>query len=447
MSIDSIISQLGQRESGNNYGAIGPMTKYGRPLGKYQFLPTTLSGYSKMSTNEFLKNPEEQERVMTEFTQDNINYGFKRGVLNDSSSPSQIAAFARAAHIGGPEGAVRYFKTGYNPKDSLGTSIGDYAKMGDYRGNVGQDVVYGDAKSDTMATTSTPTPTISEYQPVISQEELKSYIGKLVDPATLSELDARARDRATRAQGWALLGSLTDPSAGYKAADVYNKTYNQEYITGLNALSLPAELGMKERSFGLANDKRAFDQELSISKLLQAQELGVMRNMIAAERAANAAEALGNKTAYYDALTQLAKAREDLVRLKTAQGGNTPTLTPYQEQRRQVALNYIRGLNIPDIDLLSDAAAITHYESLRQAAGDRAAISAIKSRIKEEIEWEKSKRKSSTPTPTPTPAPNIDPFATKPTITSPAPSSASPPPLGASPSKAGQVLKDLLENK
>src|SRR5690606_38657724 len=56
-------------ESNNNYGIQGQMTKYGRPLGAYQILPTNLPQWSQqalgrvVSASEFLSDRLVQDQI------------------------------------------------------------------------------------------------------------------------------------------------------------------------------------------------------------------------------------------------------------------------------------------------------------------------------------------------------------------------------------------------
>lgn len=73
---------IGKYESGNNYSQIGPETKHGRALGKYQvmeqFLPDYLAraGLPSMTPQEFLANHQAQEQVFqASFIADMNKYG------------------------------------------------------------------------------------------------------------------------------------------------------------------------------------------------------------------------------------------------------------------------------------------------------------------------------------------------------------------------------------
>lgn len=60
---------IGQQESGGRYQILGPPTKYGRAVGKYQVLPENVRSWTKeilgkeMSPQEFYYNNEAQDKV------------------------------------------------------------------------------------------------------------------------------------------------------------------------------------------------------------------------------------------------------------------------------------------------------------------------------------------------------------------------------------------------
>src|ERR1044072_2991924 len=102
-------------ESGGNYGAIGPSTKYGRAYGKYQVLETNIPSWTKqalgktLTPQQFLSDPNAQERVFETI------FGGYVSKYGDYTSAAKV-------WFGGP-GALK------NPsaKDSLGTSVDQYA--------------------------------------------------------------------------------------------------------------------------------------------------------------------------------------------------------------------------------------------------------------------------------------------------------------------------------
>ena len=66
---NGLVSSLLQQESGGNYKAIGPTTRYGRALGRYQILPENVRRWGRevtgrdVTTNEFLDNPQLQDQI------------------------------------------------------------------------------------------------------------------------------------------------------------------------------------------------------------------------------------------------------------------------------------------------------------------------------------------------------------------------------------------------
>jgi hypothetical protein len=103
-------------ESGGRYGIVGPThPKLGRALGKYQVMEANVGPWTKqylgkeLSADEFLASPEAQDAVFQ-------------------------GEFGRLAAKHGPEGAARAWFAGeggmndMGRKDSLGTSVADYAR-------------------------------------------------------------------------------------------------------------------------------------------------------------------------------------------------------------------------------------------------------------------------------------------------------------------------------
>lgn len=109
---------IGGFESGNNYDKIGPQTRHGRALGKYQvmeeFLPDYLAraGLPSMSADEFLKNHDAQETVFERtFGADMKKYGS----FNEAASRWLTGRGVAEAAASGV-------------KDAFGTDVGAYLK-------------------------------------------------------------------------------------------------------------------------------------------------------------------------------------------------------------------------------------------------------------------------------------------------------------------------------
>ena len=106
-------------ESGGNYGILGPKTRSGdRAYGKYQIMGQNIGPWTKevlgapMAPGDFLNNPKAQDAVFQ-------------------------AKFNQYVQKYGPEGAAKAWFAGEkgmnnpNAKDSLGTSVSDYARKFD----------------------------------------------------------------------------------------------------------------------------------------------------------------------------------------------------------------------------------------------------------------------------------------------------------------------------
>lgn len=83
----------------------------------------------------FLKDKQLQDDTFSSYTNRNIAGGFRKGkdgrsALNADSTPEQIAAFAKAAHLKGVGGANALIKNGVDSADANGTRTSKYAKDG-----------------------------------------------------------------------------------------------------------------------------------------------------------------------------------------------------------------------------------------------------------------------------------------------------------------------------
>lgn len=76
----------------------------------------------------FLKDKRLQDDTFVKYTNRNIEAGFKSGALSANSSPADIAAYAKAAHLKGTGGANNYFLKGIDSADANGTKVSAYAQ-------------------------------------------------------------------------------------------------------------------------------------------------------------------------------------------------------------------------------------------------------------------------------------------------------------------------------
>lgn len=145
---DAYAATLGQRESGNNYQAVNTLGY----LGKYQFGAMALEdvglvkpGVGKKGLRAlnnpsnwtieggketFLNSPEIQEAAMKTLTTRNFKTLKRIGVLNENSSPDQIAGALATSHLLGPGGAKEVILKGVNKQDAYGTSGYSYYALG-----------------------------------------------------------------------------------------------------------------------------------------------------------------------------------------------------------------------------------------------------------------------------------------------------------------------------
>lgn len=131
MSTSGVSASLGQTESGGNYQA---QNSEGF-TGKYQWGQARLDDYNKANGTaftlaEFKASPDLQEKAQAWHEADIMQSlgGYVGQVVNGiTMTPGAIIGMA---HLGGIGGARKFIETGgaYNPSDSNGTSLSDYAK-------------------------------------------------------------------------------------------------------------------------------------------------------------------------------------------------------------------------------------------------------------------------------------------------------------------------------
>lgn len=126
---------LGMSESGGNYGTVNSLGY----SGKYQWGQGRLDDFNNaMGTNysmdEFLSDPNLQERAQDWHETDIMDYVFEKGLdkylgKNVAGVEMTPEAMKAMAHLGGKAGMRRFIESGgeYDPEDAYGTSLRDYA--------------------------------------------------------------------------------------------------------------------------------------------------------------------------------------------------------------------------------------------------------------------------------------------------------------------------------
>lgn len=144
INTSNYLSALGKRESSGRYEITGGAG--GNYLGKYQMGALALQdaglvkpGTSNRGLNDpsnwylpggkmaFLSSPSIQDKAVIDFTNKNHTELSRRGVINSSSSSSQIAGHLAASHL---LGVNDYVKTGGKGVDGFGTSGTEYQNLG-----------------------------------------------------------------------------------------------------------------------------------------------------------------------------------------------------------------------------------------------------------------------------------------------------------------------------
>ena len=132
------LNAIGHRESSNRYDVVNAFGY----MGKYQFGKRTLKGLGiKVSKDEFINNPELQERAMQLLLVHNkkklkryIEKYEGKTVHGVYITESGILA---AAHLAGQGNVRKFFRSGYEFKDGFGTEMTSYMRaFGGYDLNV-----------------------------------------------------------------------------------------------------------------------------------------------------------------------------------------------------------------------------------------------------------------------------------------------------------------------
>lgn len=129
-SHELFLDALGFRESSNDYQAVN---RFGY-LGKYQFGRTTLNklGYDNISNREFLSDPDVQEQAMQDLLKHNADILEELILKYDGSIVHGIevtqSGILAAAHLAGPRNVKKWFRSGKDFQDGLGTKMSSYLK-------------------------------------------------------------------------------------------------------------------------------------------------------------------------------------------------------------------------------------------------------------------------------------------------------------------------------
>ena len=119
---------IGKIESANDYSVRGGFNDH--YLGKYQMGKAALEdvgiGYSQEEQEEFLSNPDKQEKAFEEFTKQNHDYLLHRSPMYRNLPQTEQLAVLGYAHNQGRGGALKYLETGETRKDGFGTDAQMY---------------------------------------------------------------------------------------------------------------------------------------------------------------------------------------------------------------------------------------------------------------------------------------------------------------------------------
>jgi hypothetical protein len=133
-----INASLARTESGGDYGVVNSEGF----TGKYQFGQPRLDDFNRVNgtsytTAQLRENPQLQEQVQNWHVKDITDHIRSNGLdqyigqdVNGDGVPESLGGMVAMAHLGGTAGMQRFLESGgrYNPADSNGTSLADYAR-------------------------------------------------------------------------------------------------------------------------------------------------------------------------------------------------------------------------------------------------------------------------------------------------------------------------------
>lgn len=129
--------------------------------GQAAFLDDDSNWNNKGGKKAFLSDEKAQDDAYMKFTKKNIEAGFKSGALNYNSTPEDIGAYAKAAHLKGAGNANKLFLNGKDSYDANGTSTSLYAdqarKAIENAGNSDPSLLNGGQSDKALALSRQPT--------------------------------------------------------------------------------------------------------------------------------------------------------------------------------------------------------------------------------------------------------------------------------------------------
>ena len=127
-ALNTFKNTLGRIESANDYSVRGGFNDH--YLGRYQMGKAALEdvgiGYSQEEQEDFLSNPDKQEKAFEEFTKQNHEYLLHKSDKYRNLPQTDKLAVLGYAHNQGRGGALKYLETGETQKDGFGTDAQKY---------------------------------------------------------------------------------------------------------------------------------------------------------------------------------------------------------------------------------------------------------------------------------------------------------------------------------
>ena len=124
--LSDFLTQLGKRESNNNYNCVNTLGY----LGRWQFNINTANFLmnKKLDSSIFIRSPVLQDTVMFRNMLFNMKVLSKKLNIDSilTNTNYTLSGLLAASHLGGAGSVIKYFKKGINSKDAYNTSIKDY---------------------------------------------------------------------------------------------------------------------------------------------------------------------------------------------------------------------------------------------------------------------------------------------------------------------------------
>ncbi len=163
------------------------------------FMEDNTNWTNKGGRDSFLKDKGMQDDLFTKYTNNNVSQGMKSGALTGTSTPEQIAAYAKAAHLKGAGGANDLMLRGKDSVDANGTSASKYAQQAAAAMSSTAAKLDAEQKADKMLAAATTKPSLGptegsrEDKRSIREVGLDMKAAQIREQALAANIDAGVR--------------------------------------------------------------------------------------------------------------------------------------------------------------------------------------------------------------------------------------------------------------